>query len=242
MVERIELKLGMSMKKNLYSIETCSNKKSVSNTFCQDVLQEWFARRDLLDSLKRQDRMDAPMTVKNDHWVYYARKLPDVLEGDLACAGGVAVDNSIHYSGPVPVWRPAYHGTWFYALWNLLLHGQVAPSTDAALGHEFNSLGAKVYCSPNFNTAIYYARPQNLFGDGVYHFCVLELRVDMRLRYKHKKEGGVQWTFPSEGVQIVGVWICHNCGNAKGNPHLRFWHPEDECVPVGCSQAWLLNF
>lgn len=187
--------------------------------------------------MKKQNRPDAPTTALNDHWAYYARKLLEPVEGDLACAGGVAVDNNEWYCGPEPVWRPAYHGTWFYGLWNLLLSGQISPSTDEALGHEFNKLGAMVYCSPKFDTAIWYARAQNLFSDGVYHMCVLELRVDMSKRYKSKAAGGAQWTFPSEAVVIVGVWLRHNCGNPKGTDHLRFWDPEDECIPVGCSQA-----
>ena len=187
--------------------------------------------------LKRQDRPDAPTAVKNDHWVYYARKLMDPVQGDLECSDGVAVDFNRWYSGSVPVWRPAYHGTWFYGLWNLLLSGQISPSMDEDKGHEFNKLGAMVYCSPKFNTAIDYARPQNLFGDSVYHLCVLELRVDMCRIHRHKVAGGGQWTFPSEAVVIVGIWICHNCGYVKGSDHLRYWEPEDECIPVGCSQV-----
>ena len=202
-----------------------------------ELMLEWFERRGLLEIVKRQERPDAPTTVKNDHWVYYAKKLMDPVEGDLTCSGGVDVDFRTRYSGSVPVWRPAYHGTWFYGLWNLLLSGQISPSTDLQKGHEYNNLGAMVYCSPKFDTAVWYARPQNLFGDSVYHCCVLELRVDMRFVHKHKPGGGAQWTFPSSAVVIVGVWICHNCGNEKGSAHLRYWQAEDECIPVGCSQV-----
>ena len=194
--------------------------------------QEWFARRQL--KMKPQLRPDAPTTVKNDHWTYYAREVFEKVEGDLK---GVAEhDPNRKYCGSVPIWRPAYHGTWFYGLWNLLLTGQISPSSNLALGHDFNSLGmSHVYCSPKFDTAIGYARPQNVFGDGVYHFCVLELRVDLTRRHRRKKLGGEQWTFESDAVVIVGVWICSNCGNPKGEEHLRFWVPEDECIPLGCS-------
>lgn len=200
--------------------------------------QEWFARRNLLNVVvKRQDRLDAPMTVMNDHWTYYARKVVEEVDGDLACTGGVGIEPWYDGRGSVPVWRPAYHGTWFYGLWNLLLSGQISPSYDEALGHEFNQLGALVYCSPRFDTAISYARAQNVFSDGVYHMCVLELRVDMTKRNKSKQAGGLQWTFPSGSVIIVGVWVCHNCGNPKGQMHLRFWTPEDECIPLQCEQV-----
>ncbi len=159
-----------------------------------DLEQEWLARRNLLDVVvKKQDRPDAPTTVLNDHWTYYARKLVEQVDGDLACSDGVAIEH--WYSGSVPVWRPAYHGTWFYGLWNLLVSGQISPSYDEKLGHEFNKLGALVYCSPWFSTAIGYARPQNVFGDGVYHMCILELRMDMTQRHKQKAQGGMQCPF-----------------------------------------------
>lgn len=200
--------------------------------------QEWFARRGLLEILKEQDRPDAPTPVKNEHWTYYARKITEPMEGDFTCAGDLSVDNQNTYGGLVPVWRPAFHGTWFYALWNLLLTGEISVSSDASKGHEFNSLGTNhVYCSPKFDTALDYARAHNVFGDGVYHMCCLELRVDMRYRHKAKRDGGNQWTFPSHAVRIVGVWICNNCGNRKGCEHLRFWNSEDECIPVGGQQA-----
>ena len=137
-----------------------------------------------------------------------------------------------------PEWVPAFHGTWFYGLWNLLLTGQISASDDMSKGHEFNKLGAKVYCTPMFDTAISYGRAHNVFGDGIYHRVVLELRVRKAGLYKKKREGGVQWTFPAEEVVIAGFWLCHNCGNDKGYAHLRYWDPDDECIPVGCEKAW----
>jgi len=187
--------------------------------------------------IKKQHRPDAPTSVQNDHWVYYARKISEPVTGDLACTGGVALEQWYDSSGSVPVWKPAYHGTWFYGLWNLLLSGQISPSEDRDLGHDFCGLGPLVYCSPLFDTAIGYARPQNVFGDGVYHMVALELRVDMTKRQGQRKSGGVQWTFPSGACIIVGCWVCHNCGNVAGNQHLRLWESFDECVPIGFSQV-----
>lgn len=186
-------------------------------------MQEWLARRNLLGMLQRQERPDAPTTVKNDHWVYYALKPVAQSQGSLDVTGST--------------WKQAFHGTWWYALWNLLLTRQIAASDDRAKGHEFNSLGAMVYCTPIFDTAIWYARAHNVFGDGVYHRVVLELRVEWRAKYSSKKTGGNQWTFPSDAVVIVGVWFCHNCGNPKGTEHVRFWEGADEAVPVGCQEA-----
>ena len=48
--------------------------------------------------------------------------------------------------------------------------------------------------SPAFGTAKGYARSQNVFGDGVYHCVILELRVNEKQRFKSKIGGGIQWT------------------------------------------------
>eukprot|EP00435_Cladocopium_sp_Y103_P059940 s2421_g21.t1 len=121
--------------------------------------------------------------------------------------------------------------------WNLLATQVISPSTDEKLGHEFNNLGQLVYVSPHVATATGYARPQNVFGDGVLFRCVLELRVDANNAYRKKQSGGTQWTFEAEQVRIVGVWVCCNCGNEKGTDHLRCWQQDLEIIPVGVTEA-----
>ena len=76
-----------------------------------------------------------------------------------------------------------------------------------------------------------YARPQNVFVDGVYQRAILELSVDMTRRHRHKTQG-----FPHHDYRSV-AWLCHNCGNPAGEEHVRLCEPEDERVPVGCSQV-----
>ena len=184
--------------------------------------------------MQRQHRPRIPTALRNDHWVYYARRIFE----DVNLPGA---DNykpaSLAPGERPPNWQTAFHGTWFYGLWNLLLTGQISPSNDESKGHEFNRLGALVYCSPLFDTGLWYARAQNIFGDGVYNRCVLELAVDLEKRARAKADGGVQWTLPSEAVVICGVWVCFNCGNPKGYPHVREWEPMDECIPFGQSQV-----
>jgi len=92
-----------------------------------------------------------------------------------------------------------------HGLWNLLSGGQISPSEDANKGHKYNKLGALVYCSPCFDTAISYARPQNVFGDGVYHMATLGLRVDMTKRHRGGRRGSMG----------------HNCGNPAGEEDVR---------------------
>lgn len=62
-------------------------------------------------------------------------------------------------SGLVPsasddVWNQAFHGAYCYSLWNILNSGKISPSSNAALGHELNSLGQAAYVSPVLATAI----------------------------------------------------------------------------------------
>ena len=118
----------------------------------------------------------------------------------------------------------------------------MSASDDTAKGHEFNSLGALVYMSPLFGTAKGYARSHTVFGDGMCHCVVLELRVDEGKRKQSKQKGGVQWTHNPEDVYIVGVWSGHNVGNPVGTEHLRFWDAEDEALPRGARQATVIYF
>jgi hypothetical protein len=96
--------------------------------------------------------------------------------------------------------------------------------------------------SPAFGTAKGYARSQNVFGDGVYHCVILELRVNEKQRFKSKIGGGIQWTYNSEDVYIVGVWFGHNIGNCAGYELLRFWDCDDEAVPRDRWQAIVICF
>merc|ERR1719401_98005 len=95
-------------------------------------------------------------------------------------------------------WEKAFHGTWWYAAWAILKTGVFLASDDHSLGHDFWEPG--VYCSPSLDTGLWYARPQVLFGDGVYHRIVFELRVDPEQQKHSRKRGGVQWIFPSKAV------------------------------------------
>ena len=86
-------------------------------------------------------------------------------------------------------------------------------------------------------TALISARSHVLFADGVYHRCILELRVRRSARMSRRKEGGEQWVFPSHTVRVVGFWACHNCGNEKGQEHVGAWEPGLEAVPSHARQA-----
>lgn len=128
-------------------------------------------------------------------------------------------------------WEVAFHGTWWYAVWLILESGLFLESNDRSLGHDFWEPG--VYCSPSLDTGLWYARPQILFADGVYHRVIFELRVDPDRRKKDRKRGGIQWVFPSAGVALHSVWIRSNAPPANGEERVNSWEPELEALPSG---------
>lgn len=98
-----------------------------------------------------------------------------------------------HYVAREPVIRTqdqggrAFHGTWWYALWALLNLGVLLDSCDEALGHTYINRWPGVYWPPELDTRRWYARPHIMFGDGVYHRIIFELRVDTARRKKDRK-------------------------------------------------------
>eukprot|EP00927_Polykrikos_kofoidii_P072151 TRINITY_DN68301_c0_g1_i1.p1 TRINITY_DN68301_c0_g1~~TRINITY_DN68301_c0_g1_i1.p1 ORF type:complete len:507 (+),score=63.70 TRINITY_DN68301_c0_g1_i1:184-1704(+) len=132
-------------------------------------------------------------------------------------------------------WEVAYHGTWWYSVWLILQTGIFLPSDDMKLGHDFWEPG--VYCSPNLETGLWYARPHVLFGDGVYYRIIFEVRVDLTLRKRERKRGGVQWVFPSSAIALHRVWIRSNAPPANGEERVREWEPHLEGLPRGWNQV-----
>jgi len=124
----------------------------------------------------------------------------------------------------------AFHGTWWYALRNILKTGVLVESGDATRGHEFTVPG--VYVSPNFETALGYARPQTLFEGELPYCVVLEVRVPSDKARKRKRSGGTQWVFASEQVVLVGVHVLANVTPAKGTEFMPGWFDPFEASPV----------
>jgi hypothetical protein len=127
-------------------------------------------------------------------------------------------------------WETAFHGTWWYAVWMVLHTGIFLESNNKALGHDFWEPG--VYCSPNLDTGIWYARPQILFGDGVSHRVICAVKCDAKRRKQNRKRGGVQWVFPGEAVALHAVWVRSNAPPANGEERVNSWQPELEALPL----------
>ncbi|CAK9019513.1 Uncharacterized protein SCF082_LOCUS14551 [Durusdinium trenchii] len=132
---------------------------------------------------------------------------------------------------PEDNWEVAYHGTWWYSVWLVLHSGVFLESNDRDKGHDFWEPG--VYCSPNLATARWYARPHILFGDGVYHRIIFELRVNTEKRIRNRQRGGVQWVFKPDAVSLYAVWVQRNAPPANGEERINDWDPKLEARPPG---------
>jgi hypothetical protein len=172
-----------------------------------ELFDRWLADRGLSDALELSD------TVRG--WSIYRYRRKQVVEHQ-------------------PDWEAAFHGTWWYAVWLMLHTGIFLESDDRDLGHDFWEPG--VYCSPNLDTGVWYARPQILFQDGVYHRVIFEVRVDPKRRKKDRKRGGQQWVFPCAAVSLYAVWVRSNVPPANGEERVNSWQPELEAIPPGWSR------
>ena len=128
--------------------------------------------------------------------------------------------------------KKAFHGTWWYSVWQLLLSGVLLQSKKYAKGHDFWEPG--VYCTPLVSTAKWYARPHIVFGDGVYHCIMYELRVDPSKIKTERERGGVQWVFPSSAVMLHAVWVATNSSPRAGEQRVDSWDVALEVVPRDC--------
>lgn len=170
-------------------------------------LESWFQQRNLTNMLE----FDFPGSVGG--WLRFKYTSAQALQAEAD-------------------WQPALHGTWWYALWQILTTGMLLESTDESKGHEFQIPG--VYVTTDRPLAVSYARPQVLFSDDVYYKVMLELRVDMSRKRQRKKTRLEQWVFPPEAVAIVAILVWPGAKVAKGEERLDIWQSDLEVRPAGC--------
>ncbi|CAJ1352645.1 unnamed protein product, partial [Effrenium voratum] len=130
---------------------------------------------------------------------------------------------------PQKNWAKAYHGTWFYGLWSILHHGILLESQDEGQGHEFWFPGA--FVSPLLETANWYSRPHDVFGDEMFHRVIVEVYYDPKQVKKIREKGGKQVIVPSSGVAVSGVIFQPNSPPEKGRERFESWDNELEVVP-----------
>ncbi len=125
----------------------------------------------------------------------------------------------------------AFHGTKWYGLRNILETSVLLESDDRSRGHDFGTVPG-VYVSPNFGTALCYARPQTLFQGELPYCVVLEVRVPLAGARRTKSKGGTQWVFASEQVVLVGVHVLANVRPVNGTQFMEGWIASLEASPV----------
>ena len=135
--------------------------------------------------------------------------------------------------------RQAFHGTWFYGIWNILARGFLLPRDNMEV--DLRRRRGHVYVTPGFGTAKAFAPPHDLFGIGVYECVIVELRVHENCVLHRRTRGSyTQWCLNPEDVYIVGVWFGVNVGNEAGRNHVEAWRPHLEIRPAG-RQVWTPN-
>lgn len=122
-------------------------------------------------------------------------------------------------------WLPAYHGTWWYALRNILETGVLLQSESVDAGHEFSQPG--FYCSPLHAVAAEYARPHVVFNDNVYHRVMLSVLYDPEQLIPQKSKIA-QLVLPCRGVALTGVFFQPNSPPSQGEERLDWWSPRLE--------------
>ena len=80
------------------------------------MFQQWLEARGLHEHVKRVDGAWQECGL-SPRWTFYKLLHPRV--------------------APLPDAEPAWHGTWFYGLWNLILTGGLLESTDRSKGHDY---------------------------------------------------------------------------------------------------------
>lgn len=185
-----------------------------------ELLQAWLAAR----GLGVGDGKQLKRVADENGWQVYQRWLPPEVESEVR--PGAASSTSL--------WRTAYHGTYWYALWSVMHSGVLAASCDESKGHEYLLGHPGVYCSPCLRTAWDYARPHVLFMDTVFHRVVIDLRVNTDRRTCGRKSGGEQWVFKSQDAVVVGFRVQVNSPPESGGERFLQWNPELEAIPEGC--------
>ena len=198
------------------------------------LVEKWY---DISRPRKRGAKPKAPEHVEVDfprlfHEWLEARDLRNTLERE-ADQTGYAVYRLIknQLTCEQEKWDLAFHGTRWYALRSILTCGCLLASDNKEAGHDFWEPG--VYCTPVLKTAQWYARPHIVFGDGVYHRVLLEVRVHRQRLKRRRHRGGVQWVFDENAVIIRAVWLQINSPPDTEESRFDSWDPDLEVIPPG---------
>ena len=140
-------------------------------------------------------------------------------------------------------WVRAYHGTYFYVLWNILMSGFLGSGLPGEGGDTHMVEAGVVYTTPNPDLAYRYACPHQLFGNGFLYKVVLDLRVMKERMYKSFNANGskrynAEEIFLAHDVRVAGFWLFNDTNAAEGDSRILEWDPKFETIPMKVVESW----
>ena len=213
-----------------------SDEKKISildgyNEASAKLFEQWLSERNLLGYVQR---VNAPQ--------FY----------ELLMNGGVTYhgwrpSESHYYEMPLDIdyhdgrWVRAYHGTYFYTLWNILISGFMGSGIKAEGGDTHMPEPGIVYTTPNPDLAYSYACPQQLFGNGFLYKVVLDLRVrkdKLNRKCNSSKFYNSEETYFAKDVHVAGFWLFTDAHATSNDSRILEWDPKFETIPESVVESW----
>ena len=143
-------------------------------------------------------------------------------------------------------WVRAYHGTYFYVLWNILMAGFLGSGIRGEGGDTHMEGEGVVYSTPIPDLAYSYACPHQLFGNGFLYKVVLDLRVMKDRMHKSFNANGskrykAEDIFLAHDVRVAGFWLFNDTNAAEGDSRILEWDPKFETIPMKVVESWYLQ-
>ena len=157
---------------------------------------------------------------------------------------------SLYYEVPLDIdikknqfaeWSQAFHGTYFYTLWNILSSGFLGSDLKNEGGDNHLSASDIVYTTPNPDLAYSYAPPHQLFGNGFLFKVVLDLRVRKDKMYRRCNQSNFYKTeevFFARDVHVAGMWCFTDAHALQGDSRILEWDPKFETIPQNVVESW----
>lgn len=137
-------------------------------------------------------------------------------------------------------WVRAYHGTYFYVLWNVIISGLLGSGFRGEGGDTHISEAGVIYTTPNPDLAYSYACPHQLFGNGFLYKVVLDLRVKKDRMHKSFNTGSynTEELFFAHDVHVAGMWLFNDTHATGGDSRILEWDPKFETIPQSVVKSW----
>ena len=198
------------------------------------LFDQWLSARNLLGYLQRVENAPQFHTLLNGGVTYH----------------GVQPSQSHYYQVPLDIdmnngeFVRRYHGTYFYALWNILIAGFMGSGVKGEGGDNHLPSSGIVYTAPNPDLAhTTHACPHQLFGNGFLYKVVLDLRVRKGRMYKccnATDYDKCEEVYYSRDVHVADMWLFTDTHATRCDSRILEWDPKTRnytsecCGSVAC--------